>query len=257
MSASPHEARRDDLAGLTADLADFEAAPDWALAQEIVEALPLVLCADLATLSVRERWPAGRLCVVAASGLSSRELGRLAFSPLSVAEAQALLASLPENAFARELGLLWGAGRLLRGDEAAGMLLVGSRTRRKPGPAQLRLLDVVAGRLAAGIGKLNASDAVLRRRSGELARRRGLDTARPGAQPRLRSREVQILELYGEGLRTGEIADLLVISPHTVRTHVRNALKGLGVSSRTEAVARLRERQVAAVVGEEGGEPGS
>ncbi|HXV57723.1 MAG TPA: LuxR C-terminal-related transcriptional regulator [Gaiellaceae bacterium] len=257
MSASPREASRDGLAGLAADLARFEAAPAWAVAQEIVEALPLALCADLAILCVRERRPAGRLCVVAASGLSSRELGRLAFSPLSVTEARALLASLPDNAFGRELGLLWGAGRLLRDDEAAGMLLVGSRTRRTPGPAELRLLDVAAARLAAGIGKLDASDAVLRHRAAELARRRGLDAARPGAQPRLRSREVQILELYGEGLRTDEIAELLVISPHTVRTHVRNALKGLGVRSRTEAVARLRERQVAAFVGEDGGGPAS
>jgi DNA-binding NarL/FixJ family response regulator len=38
---------------------------------------------------------------------------------------------------------------------------------------------------------------------------------------------------------------------------VRNALKSLGVSSRTEAVARLRERQVAALVGEDDGAPAS
>jgi hypothetical protein len=195
-------AEREGPVRFGADLARFEAAPDLTLAQDVVEGLPLALRVDLAALSMRERRPAGRLCVVAAAGLTSRELGRLAFSPLSVAEAQALLASLPENALACELGLLWGGGRLLRHGEAAGLLLVGSRTRRMPGPAELRLLDLVAARLAAGLARLDATDAVLRRRGAELARRRGLDGARPRAEPRLRSREVQILELYGEGLRT-------------------------------------------------------
>ncbi|TML02992.1 MAG: helix-turn-helix transcriptional regulator, partial [Actinobacteria bacterium] len=55
----------------------------------------------------------------------------------------------------------------------------------------------------------------------------------------LRPRELAILRLYGEGLATREIAELLVLSAHTVRTHVRNALRRLGVSSRHEALALL------------------
>jgi DNA-binding CsgD family transcriptional regulator len=45
--------------------------------------------------------------------------------------------------------------------------------------------------------------------------------------------------LYGEKLRTDQIAELLVLSPHTVRTHVRNARPHLGVSSRAEALDLL------------------
>jgi len=66
---------------------------------------------------------------------------------------------------------------------------------------------------------------------GETARTRSTD---------LRPRELVILRLYGEGLRTDQIAELLVLSPHTVRTHVRNARRHLGVSSRAEALDLLK-----------------
>jgi DNA-binding NarL/FixJ family response regulator len=56
---------------------------------------------------------------------------------------------------------------------------------------------------------------------------------------KLRPRELAILRLYGEGLGTHQIAELLVLSAHTVRTHVRNALRRLGVSSRREALELL------------------
>ena len=52
----------------------------------------------------------------------------------------------------------------------------------------------------------------------------------------LRPRELSILALYSEGLSATEIADIFVISPHTVRTHVRNAYRRLGIHSREEAV---------------------
>ena len=41
--------------------------------------------------------------------------------------------------------------------------------------------------------------------------------------------------LYSEGLSATEIADVFVISPHTVRTHVKNAYRRLGIHSREEA----------------------
>ena len=56
----------------------------------------------------------------------------------------------------------------------------------------------------------------------------------------LRPREHAILRLYGEGLRTDQVAELLVVSPHTVRTHVRNGRRHLGVSSRAEALDLLK-----------------
>jgi len=55
----------------------------------------------------------------------------------------------------------------------------------------------------------------------------------------LSAREVEVLLLLDEHLGTDEIAERLFISEHTVRSHVKNLLKKLGVSSRREALERL------------------
>ena len=57
------------------------------------------------------------------------------------------------------------------------------------------------------------------------------------AEP-LTAREVEILRLIATGMRNQEIADHLFISPATVKRHISNAYGKLGVSHRTEAVAR-------------------
>lgn len=54
----------------------------------------------------------------------------------------------------------------------------------------------------------------------------------------LSPREVQILRLVAAGHSNREIADRLVISVNTVKTHVRNVLAKLGVGSRAAAAAR-------------------
>ncbi|HZO49480.1 MAG TPA: response regulator transcription factor [Gaiellaceae bacterium] len=56
---------------------------------------------------------------------------------------------------------------------------------------------------------------------------------------RLSAREVEVLLLLDEHLGTDEIARRLYISEHTVRSHVKNLLGKLGVSSRREALERL------------------
>lgn len=56
----------------------------------------------------------------------------------------------------------------------------------------------------------------------------------------LTPRERQVMMLMGHGLTRREIADELVVSPHTARTHVQNVLLKLGVHSQVAvgAVAR-------------------
>jgi len=54
----------------------------------------------------------------------------------------------------------------------------------------------------------------------------------------LTAREVEILRLIVAGMRNQEIADHLFISLHTVKRHIANVYGKLGVSHRTEAVAR-------------------
>jgi DNA-binding NarL/FixJ family response regulator len=47
----------------------------------------------------------------------------------------------------------------------------------------------------------------------------------------------------GPGLTGEEIAKRLVLSPETVRTHIRNAMEKLDARTRTEAVVKALDRE--------------
>ena len=64
-----------------------------------------------------------------------------------------------------------------------------------------------------------------------------------GAAKALSGREAEILTLLARGLTGEEIAQRLVLSPETVRTHVRNAMAKLEARTRTEAVVKALERE--------------
>jgi predicted ATPase/DNA-binding NarL/FixJ family response regulator/DNA-binding XRE family transcriptional regulator len=57
----------------------------------------------------------------------------------------------------------------------------------------------------------------------------------------LTPREVDVLRLLANGASNPQIAERLVISLHTVKTHVAHILAKLGVASRAEAMLRARE----------------
>jgi DNA-binding CsgD family transcriptional regulator len=65
-------------------------------------------------------------------------------------------------------------------------------------------------------------------------------TAGTGSRP-LSAREREVLGMLAEGLSGAAIAERLVLSPETVRTHVRNAMDKLGASTRSQAVALALE----------------
>jgi DNA-binding NarL/FixJ family response regulator len=78
--------------------------------------------------------------------------------------------------------------------------------------------------------------------AGELIARLNNLIARTHPQPSslrlsLTNREQEIIELMGDGLRHGEIAVRLFISPKTVASHVDHILRKLGVRSSREAVS--------------------
>jgi DNA-binding NarL/FixJ family response regulator len=52
----------------------------------------------------------------------------------------------------------------------------------------------------------------------------------------LTAREHAVLQLLAQGCDNQAIADRLFVSPHTVRTHIRNVMRKLGAHSRLEAV---------------------
>lgn len=67
--------------------------------------------------------------------------------------------------------------------------------------------------------------------AGALMRRAESPTAR------LSGRELDVLRLVGDGLRTAEIARRLSLAESTVKLHLGQVYRKLGVTSRTEAVA--------------------
>jgi two-component system NarL family response regulator len=76
----------------------------------------------------------------------------------------------------------------------------------------------------------------------EMASRMLTDLGRGAPPPEdplavLSEREREVLALIAEGLRNREIADRLVISEPTVKTHVRHVLEKLRIRNRAEAAA--------------------
>jgi len=73
----------------------------------------------------------------------------------------------------------------------------------------------------------------------------GSSGLRPVKSP-LTAREWEVIDLLKESKTTDQIADELVLSPETVRSHVKNILRKLKVRSREQAIARADEMRKAA-----------
>jgi DNA-binding NarL/FixJ family response regulator len=97
-------------------------------------------------------------------------------------------------------------------------------------PAQL----VDAVRIVAG-GEALLAPTVTRRLLDRFARELP-DREPPPALDSLTSRELEILRLLAGGLSNAELAERLVVSEATVKTHVSSVLRKLGVRDRVQAV---------------------
>jgi DNA-binding NarL/FixJ family response regulator len=108
--------------------------------------------------------------------------------------------------------------------------------------------DLNPVRLPATIrGVLNGEAAVSRRLAYLLleslrSRERGRSAPTKPGGPSMTDRELEVLELMAEGLRTSQIAAQLLITEVTVRRHVSSAVGKLGVADRGAAIAVLTGR---------------
>jgi DNA-binding NarL/FixJ family response regulator len=98
-----------------------------------------------------------------------------------------------------------------------------------PAEALFEAVRVIAG------GEALLAPAITRRLIAEFARLRPRQV-RPEALSELTPRETEILGLVAEGLSNREIAERLVLSDETVKTHVSHVLRKLGLRDRAQAV---------------------
>jgi len=116
----------------------------------------------------------------------------------------------------------------------------------RAGASGFLLKDVTAEELFHAVRVIAAGDALLapgitRRLIGEFAQRSDRRPAAARDLADLTPRETEVLQLIAEGLSNSEIADRLVVTEETVKTHVSRILGKLGLRDRTQAVVLAYE----------------
>lgn len=102
--------------------------------------------------------------------------------------------------------------------------------------------DLVNAVRVVAAGEALLAPAVTRRLISEFAAR---PTPRPTQELAvLTARERETLQLIARGLSNAEIAETLVVTEHTVKTHVSNVLTKLGLRDRVQAVILAYESGV-------------
>ena len=101
--------------------------------------------------------------------------------------------------------------------------------------------DVVETVRRAADGENLFPAATVARLMGAMREQRRREIERGALLDQLTAREMDTLRLMAQGLDTKAIAERLVVSTTTVRTHAQNVLSKLGAHSRLEAVARATE----------------
>jgi DNA-binding NarL/FixJ family response regulator len=117
----------------------------------------------------------------------------------------------------------------------------------RAGASGFLLKDVTAERLFDAVRVIAAGEALLapavtRRLISEFTRLRPARDAAPAAALGvLTPRETEVLRLVAEGLSNPEVAQRLVVTEETVKTHVSRILAKLGLRDRTQAVVAAYE----------------
>jgi DNA-binding CsgD family transcriptional regulator len=117
-------------------------------------------------------------------------------------------------------GTLHGRYEILRGDRSRGLVEYRAAWDFRPGEHLIAAREVAPPKLAAASARSNPR--------GEIQA--------------LTPREREVLQLAADGRRTKDIAELLTLSPRTVKTHFEHAYEKLGTRDRAGAVAEGMRR---------------
>jgi DNA-binding NarL/FixJ family response regulator len=114
------------------------------------------------------------------------------------------------------------------------------------GASGFLLKDVEPAQLVEAIRVVANGDALLapsltRRLLDRFAADLPGDQIKAAALDELTAREVEVLRLLARGLTNAELADRLVLSEATVKTHVSSVLRKLGLRDRVQAVVAAYE----------------
>ncbi|HEX2317063.1 MAG TPA: response regulator transcription factor [Thermomonospora sp.] len=109
------------------------------------------------------------------------------------------------------------------------------------GASGFLLKDATADELVAAVRVVARGDSLLApqvtgRLIREFTRQRRSRPRPPAELATLTARETEVLVLIAGGLSNGEIAERLVVSEHTVKTHVARVFTKLGLRDRAQAV---------------------
>jgi DNA-binding NarL/FixJ family response regulator len=120
----------------------------------------------------------------------------------------------------------------------------------RAGASGFLLKDVPAEELVNGIRVVAQGDALLapsvtKRLIQEFSRGAIAQQSAPAELEELTPRELEVFRLIARGMSNAEIADELVVSETTVKTHVARVLMKLGVRDRVQAVVLAYESGVA------------
>jgi DNA-binding CsgD family transcriptional regulator len=88
------------------------------------------------------------------------------------------------------------------------------------------------------LAQIDHDGALAQSAAAPLPLSRGVPVAHPRLDGLLTRRELEVLGLLAEGMTNAQIAERLVISPTTVKSHVQGVLRKLRASNRAEAVSR-------------------
>jgi DNA-binding CsgD family transcriptional regulator len=218
----------------------------------VARKIPLAVSVETVAVRLRDSDGEGKLHVVGVEGSAPSDRLALLFSTQTIAQARSIFILGHRHSLGRALGVRWLHGEWLRGSdgEPIGTITVGSRTDRRPDDEELEILAETAARLSERLVGVDRRVATLEGVSHTVARETVFtpDDAPESVRNALRPRELVILTLYADGLSAQEIADLFVISTHTVRTHIKNAYRRLGLHSRAEAEELMRAQRVLELV---------